>query len=375
MRRYHDREAAVPVDLVEAQARAASNAYAVWETAKPNGDFAAFLPVLQELLGRVRERAQIQGQTLGGVSPYDALLDAQDPGRRSADVEVIFEELEAALPGLIDRVRAGPKPPGPTGRKKHLKRIARRLMAMLGLEDEYVRLDTSAHPFTIGVPDDVRITTRYSGPPGEALMAVIHEGGHAVYLRNLPMLEDSYRQPVCVDRGMTVHESQSLSIEMFACRSRPFAEFSSRLLEEELGEEDAWTPERLYSVLTHVEPGLVRVNADELTYQMHIAARFRCERALIDGTLEPADLPDAFDDSIESLLGIRPAHPGEGCLQDMHWTSAEGWGYFPTYTLGALMAAQLAETMVLALPDLERDVSQGNFAPLVGWMKENVHSR
>lgn len=374
MRWHHVRGAAVPVDLVEAEARAASRALAVWETAKPNGDFAAFLPALRELLRRVRARAEVQGETLG-ISPYDALLDAHDPGRRSVDVEVMFKDLEAALPGMIKQVRGGPKPLGPTGKKKHLKRIAKRLMAMLGLEDKFVRLDKSPHPFTIGWPEDVRITTRYSGPPGEAVMAVLHESGHGIYIRNLPRLDGSYRQPVCMARGMTVHESQSLSIEMFACRSRPFTEFFARLLEEELGEEGSWTPERLYAVLTHVEPGLVRVNADELTYQMHIAARFRCENALISGTLDPADLPDAFDDSIEALLGIRPADPGEGCLQDMHWASCHGWGYFPTYTLGALMAAQLAETMEPALPDLEYDISQGNFAPLVSWLKENVHSR
>ena len=173
---------------------------------------------------------------------------------------------------------------------------------------------------------------------------------------------------------MTAHESQSLSIEMQACRSQAFAAHYARLLNEEFGAQGAWDPGRLYGVLTHVEPGPIRVEADEVNYPLHIAVRHRCEVALISGGLDPADLPDAFDDAAESLLGIRPPDPREGCMQDIHWAGGS-FGYFPTYTLGALMAAQLAEAMRAALPDLDRDLERGDFGPLVGWLRANVHSR
>ena len=371
MRRMHASATAIPSDLVEAKARAVSRAQAVWQQARPQRDFAAFLPALCEVVERVREEARIKGEALG-LAPYDALLDAYDPGRRSQGVTAMFAELEAVLPGVIDRVRGGPKPPGPAGPQDGLERIARRMMAMLGLEERHVRLDESAHPFSTGEPDDVRITTRYSGPPGEALLAVLHESGHALYTRGLP--EGWRRQPVGRNRGMTAHESQSLSIEMQACRSQAFAVHYARLLNEEFGAQGAWDPGRLYGALTHVEPGPIRVEADEVSYPLHIAVRHRCEVALISGGLDPADLPDAFDDAAESLLGIRPPDPREGCMQDIHW-SGGSFGYFPTYTLGALMAAQLAEAMRAALPDLDRDLERGDFGPLVGWLRANVHSR
>ncbi len=371
MRRLHDAAAALPGALVEAKARAVSRAQAVWREARPEGDFAAFLPALRDVVARVREEAEIKGAALG-LAPYDALLDGYDPGRRSAGAAAMFAELEAFLPGVIDKVRGGPKPPGPGGPRNSLERLARRLMAMLGLEERHVRLDESAHPFSTGEPEDVRIATRYSGPPGEALMAVLHEGGHALYTRGLP--EGWRRQPVGRNRGMTAHESQSLAIEMQACRSEAFAAHYARLLEEEFGSQGAWTPARLYSVLTHVEPGPVRVEADEVSYPLHIAVRYRCETALVSGALDPADLPGAFDDAAEALLGLRPPGPREGCMQDIHW-SGGSFGYFPTYTLGALMAAQLAEAVRAAVPGLDREVGRGNFRPLAGWLRANIHSR
>ena len=371
MRRMHAAAAAVPSDLVEAKARAVSKAQAVWHEARPKGDFATFLPVLREVVERTREEARIKGESMC-LAPYDALLDSYDPGRRSEGVTAMFAELEAFLPGTIDRVRGGPKLPGPAAPRDRLERVARRLMAMLGLEQHHVRLDESAHPFSTGEPEDVRITTRYSGPPGETLMAVLHESGHALYTRGLPV--DWRRQPVGRNRGMTVHESQSLSIEMQACRSRAFAVHYARLLKEEFGAESAWDPDTLYGVLTHVEPDLIRVEADEVSYPLHIAVRYRCETALISGELEPADLPDAFDDAAESLLGIRPPGLRDGCMQDIHWAGGS-FGYFPTYTLGALMAAQLAEAMRAAVPDLDREIERGNFAPLVEWLRANVHGR
>ena len=371
MRRQHDSAAALPAALVEAKARAVSRAQGVWHAARPEGDFTAFLPALREVVALVREEAQVAGEARD-LAPYDALLDGYDPGRRNEGVAAMFAELEAVLPGVMDRVRGGPKPPGPAGPRDLLERIARRLMAMLGLEERHVRLDESAHPFSTGEPEDVRITTRYSGPPGEALMAVLHESGHALYTRGLP--EGWRRQPVGRNRGMTAHESQSLSIEMQACRSRAFAVRYARLLNEILGPDAGWEADRLYGVLTHVEPGLIRVEADEVSYPLHIVVRHRCETALVSGALDPADLPDAFDEAVEALLGIRPPGPREGCMQDIHWAGGS-FGYFPTYTLGALMAAQLAEAMRAAVPDLDREIEQGDFRPLTGWLRENIHSR
>src|SRR5262249_32724992 len=247
-------------------------------------------------------------------------------------------------------------------------------MEQIGFDFGHGRLDVSAHPFCGGVPDDVRITTRYDESDfARALMGILHETGHALYQRGLPA--EWRLQPVGRARGMAVHESQSLFLEMQVCRSRAFAAFAAPILREAFAVDGpGWEAEALYRRQIRVERGLIRVDADEVSYPAHVILRYRLERAMLAGDLALADLPGAWAEGLYQLLGVAPANDGEGCLQDIHWYDGV-WGYFPTYTLGALIAAQLFEAARAAIPDVLEAVTQGEFAPLLSWLRERIHAK
>ena len=247
-------------------------------------------------------------------------------------------------------------------------------MERLGFDFHHGRLDVSLHPFCGGTPDDVRITTRYDEADfRSALMGVMHETGHALYERGLPAAWRGL--PVGDARGMMLHESQSLLIEMQVCRSRAFLAFAAPLLREAFGGDGpAWRADNLYRYYTRVEPGFIRVEADEVTYPAHVILRYDLERAMIAGDLDPADLPGAWNDGMRKLLGITPPNDRLGCLQDIHWYDG-AWGYFPTYTLGAMAAAQIFQAAVAAEPAIPDGIARGEFAPLVGWLRANVHGK
>jgi len=237
------------------------------------------------------------------------------------------------------------------------------------------RLDESLHPFCGGVPDDVRITTRYDeSDAAGAIMAVLHETGHALYEQGLP---PAWRdQPVGRALGMSVHESQSLLMEMQACRSRAFLTYAAPVMAEMLngGDDGAgWDPDTLSRLYTRVAPGLIRVDADEVTYPAHIILRFRLERALLTGDLVLDDLPGAWRDGMKEVLGVTVPDDRTGCLQDIHWYDG-AIGYFPTYTLGAMTAAQLFQAAVEAVPSIPDDLAKGDFGPLLGWLRDHVHA-
>jgi carboxypeptidase Taq len=249
-----------------------------------------------------------------------------------------------------------------------------RLMERLGFDFAHGRLDVSAHPFCGGVPDDVRITTRYDENDfARALMGVLHETGHALYQRGLPV--EWRLQPVGRARGMAMHESQSLMLEMQVCRSRGFLAYATPMIREAFGGVGPeWGAEALYRRQIQVRRGLIRVDADEVTYPAHVILRYRLERAMIAGELEPGELPGAWGAGLREMLGVAPDNDREGCLQDIHWYDGN-WGYFPTYTLGALIAAQLFEAARHEIPDLMQAISKGEFEPLLGWVRERVHSK
>jgi carboxypeptidase Taq len=204
-------------------------------------------------------------------------------------------------------------------------------------------------------------------------MGVLHETGHALYERGLPV--DWRGQPVGAPRGMSVHESQSLLVEMQVCRSRAFLEFAAPILRDYFGGAGpSWEPENLYRLNTRVDRTFIRVDADEVTYPAHVILRYRLERALVEGSLALADLPGAWDDGMRELLGVVPPDHRLGCLQDVHWYDG-AWGYFPTYTLGAMTSAQLFAAARRANPGLEAGIARGEFAPLFGWLRENVHAK
>ncbi|HSO41866.1 MAG TPA: carboxypeptidase M32, partial [Rhodospirillales bacterium] len=379
MRRLWRHATALSEVQVEALSRATSACEAAWRDARAESDFAAVAGKLKAVLALVRETAAAKSEALG-LSPYDALLDEYEPGGRSQDIDRVFADLEAFLPGFLAEVleqqrrqprAAMPAGPFPIDRQRAL---AVRLMERLGFDFDHGRLDVSLHPFCGGTPDDVRITARYNEADfSSALMGVLHETGHALYERGLP--ERWRRQPVGQARGMSLHESQSLLMEMQVCRSRPFLAFAAPLLREAFaGEGPAWEADNLYRIYTRVEPGFIRVDADEITYPAHIILRYRLERALVAGDLAVNDLPGAWNDGHERLLGIVPPDDRRGCLQDIHWYDG-AWGYFPTYTLGAMTAAQLFAAAGEADAAIEPGIGRGDFTALLAWLRSHVHGK
>jgi carboxypeptidase Taq len=321
----------------------------------------------------------IKGDHLG-TTPYEALLDQYEPGGSVATIDQLFAQIAAFLPDLLEAVltrqAASPPQPAPTGPfpVDLQRRVGMRLMERIGFDFAHGRLDASAHPFCGGVPDDVRITTRYDENDfARALMAVLHENGHALYQRGLP--QEWRLQPVGRARGMAMHESQSLLLEMQVCRSPAFMAFAAPILRETFAAEGpGWEADALYRRQIRVERSLIRVDADEVTYPAHVILRYRLERAMIADELAPRDLPEAWAKGLRRLLGIIPADDREGCLQDIHWYDGI-WGYFPTYTLGALIAAQLFEAARAAIPDVLEAIAEGEFGSLLDWLRERVHSK
>jgi len=379
MKRQWRSETAIGEELVEKLTLACASCEAAWRLARAESDFKSLLPKFIEVLTLTREVAQAKAEALG-CSPYDALLRQYEPDGNSAAIDGLFDDLAKFLPGFTEEVLAfqatlppiqKPEGPFPVHAQENL---GRRLMSALGFDFSRGRLDVSLHPFCGGTPDDVRITTRYEEDDfTSALMGVLHETGHALYELGLPR---KWRyQPVGSAMGMSFHESQSLLIEMQTCRSFEFLEFAEPLIKDAFrGEGPAWEADNLYRLYTHVEKDFIRVDADEVTYPAHVILRYRLEKALVTGDLDPVDLPGAWNEGMKSLLGITPPNDRMGCLQDIHWYDG-AIGYFPTYTLGAMTAAQLFDAAKRANPDIPESISQGDFAPLVTWLRDNVHSQ
>jgi carboxypeptidase Taq len=379
MRRAHTHAAAVPHDLVVASSKATSRAEMAWREARATSDFGLLAPHLREVLRLQRETARHKGEALA-IAPYDALLDQFDPGLRRTRIDPLFDRLRAELPNLLRDARerqarqAAPLPIAGPFAPAAQRALGETLMRALGFDFTRGRLDTSLHPFCGGATGDVRITTRYAESDfTRAIMGVLHETGHALYEQGRP--QAWLGQPVGTARGMTLHESQSLLIEMQACRTRAFLDYLAPLARAAFGREDAaLSAENLDRVYTRVAPGFIRVDADEVTYPAHIMLRYDLERAMIDGTLEIEDLPAAFNRGLHDLLGLTVTDDAMGCLQDIHWPSG-AWGYFPTYTLGAIAAAQLFAAACAAHPEIVSGLAHGGFSPLVTWLRTEVHEK
>ena len=379
MRRDWVHAAAVPSDLVEAMSKASNACETVWRSARSNADFAAVLPTLTEVLNLTRRVGEAKAEALG-CGMYDALLDAFEPDGRCATIDPIFDSYAEFLPGFLDDVMARQAskpapalPPGPFPVETQ-RMLVRRMAETVGLEFSTARLDESLHPFSGGIPEDSRITTRYDESDFTlAMMGVLHETGHAMYERARPAAWR--RQPVGEARGMTVHESQSLLVEMQVCRSQGFIGWAAEIMRNAFqGSGDSWNLENLYRLATQVSRGFIRVDADEVTYPAHVILRYRLERAMLAGDLALADLPSAWNDGLQKLLGVTPPDDRLGCLQDIHWYDG-AWGYFPTYTLGAMAAAQIYAAARDADAKIPGGITQGDFRPLMTWLGENVHGK
>jgi carboxypeptidase Taq len=376
MRRQRDHAIATPVSLISRLARATSRAEVQWLEARHQGRFEVFAPHLEEVVNLVRDKAALLGQALN-LAPYDALVDEFSPGLTTADIEAIFKTLSRRVPSLIREVISvqDAHPPLPiVGKFAPVKQraLAVEVMKAVGFPFERGRLDESEHPFTEGVPGDIRVTTRFdSADLFSGLLGALHETGHAMYDLGLP--QEWRDQPVGRDRGMALEESQSLLLEMLVCRSRPFVTYLAPLLMKHFGVSGPeWDPENLYTHLTRVRRSLIRVDADELTYPLHILLRYELEKKLLNGELAVRDLRDAWDAGMEQRLGIRPANDTEGCLQDIHW-AVGSFGYFPSYALGAVIAVQLYDSLRAELPGLDAEIARGEFSGLFGWLRKNVH--
>ena len=376
MRRQRDHAIATPPSLIALLAKASARAEVFWVEARKANDFKIFAPHLAEVVHLVRDKAALLGQARG-LAPYDALVEAFTPGISTADIDTIFKALSRKLPGLINQaieVQADRAPLPLVGKFSvpRQRSLAVAELKALGFPFDRGRLDESEHPFTEGVPGDIRVTTRFdANDPFTGLLGAVHETGHAMYDLGLPL---KWRdQPVGRDRGVALEESQSLLFEMNLCRSRSFVKYLKPLLEKYLqvsGPE--WSEENLYRHLTRVKRSLIRMDADELTYPVHIMLRYELEKRILDGTLPVAELPEAWNDNLEQRLNIRPTNDVDGCLQDIHWAVGH-FGYFPSYALGAVIAGQLNEALRAERPSLDAEIAAGQFGGVMDWLRDNVH--
>jgi len=377
MVRQRDHAIATPVSLISRLARATSVAEVRWAEARERQDFSVFAPHFEQVLALVRDKAALLGQARN-LAPYDALMDGFTPGLRSAEIDPVFRALSRRLPGLIREAidRQGSAPALPiTGKftPGRQRALIVEVMKAFGFRFDRGRLDESDHPFTEGVAGDIRVTTKLDqGNPFKGLLAALHETGHVLYDLGVP--REWRAQPVGKERGMALEESQALFIEMIICRSRAFLTYLGPLLEKHFGVSGPeWQPDNLYRVLTQVRRGAIRVDADELTYPMHIVLRYGIEKNLLDGRLAVRDVPEAWNQGMQDRLQVQPVNAAEGCLQDVHWAHG-AFGYFPSYAMGAVIAAQLFEAMRAATPDLEETIATGQFSKVTAWLAENVHA-
>ncbi len=366
---------ALPESLVQAQTLARSRCEHAWRTQRPANDWAGFVENFREVLRLAREEAGLLAQHTG-LRKYDALMDRYEPGMTCAVVDRVFGDLRQWLPGLIAQVRerqareavVEPQGPFPVASQRAL---CERVMRLLGFDFEGGRLDVSTHPFCGGVPEDVRITTRYREEEfAQSLMGTIHETGHARYEQGRP--RDLLAQPVSQARSMALHESQSLSFEMQLARSRGFVGQLAPMITAQFGAQPAFEADNLYRLFTRVKPGFIRVEADEVTYPAHVIMRYEIERPLIEGEIEPEDIPALWDARMMELLGIDTrGNFRNGPLQDVHWPESL-FGYFPCYTLGAMYAAQWFASMRRQIPGLDAGIARGELAPVFEWLHQHI---
>lgn len=384
MRRVYINDTCLSSAFVEQQVKARMRSEQLWRKLRPAGDWAGFLPAFEGVIATLREEAALRAEALK-LAPYDAMMEQYDPGNRMADIDPVFAELKQFLKGFLPRaleVQAKrhaahpPKPfkgPYPTERQKA---VGMALMNTLGFDFHHGRLDISHHPFCGGVPSDVRMTTRYREDEFlSSLMGIIHETGHGLYEQGLP--KDWNHWPAGQARGMAMHESQSLFCEKQIGRNPAFWQFVWPLAKQYIGDSHfkGWVEADIINHVLMIKPGLIRVDADEVTYPLHVILRYELEKDLITGKLAPRDVPEAWDAKMRDYLGLATIDdPANGPMQDVHWPGG-AVGYFPSYTLGALMAAQQFEAISRSNPDVESYMARGDLSVLNGWRRQHIWER
>ena len=379
MRRRWIHTAAVPKEVLARRARLTQALQSIWRTAKPDNDWASFAPPFAELLSITRDIAQAKAEALG-TTPYGALIDEFDPGVGESTIDPIFADLARSLPPLIGEVRErqarwpDPIPFGEVAIERQ-KALSQRLGEAVGHDPEHFRIDVAPHPFSVPhSPGDVRFTTRYDlGNVRYAILATLHEAGHAMYEFNLP--RDFAFRPGGEARGMTAHESQSLSLEMMAGRSREFLDWLAPMMAEAFGGDPArWSLPNVLNTWRRLDDGYIRVEADELSYPLHVILRYRLEKAMLSGDLAVEGIPGAWNELFTQLIGRTPPSLAEGCLQDIHWAAGH-IGYFPNYAMGSVLAAQLFERATADDPAILPALGRGDFSPYFAWVKPRIHER
>jgi carboxypeptidase Taq len=374
-RRSYDRAVKLPEEHVRALTRATSLGQHAWKEARTKQDFSIFLDILGRLVALKRRETEYLGFA---ENPYDALIDLYEPGATVATLRPVFERLQQGTRELLDVVQqsgvsvddsilyAGYDP------DRQLK-FARETIGHLGFDLNTGRVDLSAHPFcTTFAISDVRLTTRILPDDlRSCLFGLIHEAGHGMYEQGID--PRFMRTSLATGTSMGIHESQSLLWENMVARSEAFWDWSFPRLRDAFPERlSTVEPFDFYRAINVVKPSMIRIEADELTYNLHIVLRFEIEEALINGTIDVADVPKVWNQKMEEYLGIVPANDAEGCLQDVHW-SFGGFGYFPSYTLGKLYAAMFYEQAGKDLPGLNESIAQGDFSALLEWLRQSVH--
>lgn len=369
------RATCLPPDFVERFAEAQSQAYQAWVKAREDSDFKQFQPHLEIILDLLRQRADYLGYE---ETPYNALIEDYERGMTVRELDAIFGELAAKQSALVARIACA----ATTGPFNWLEQewnedaqwaFGLEVLRDMGYDFEAGRQDKSVHPFTTNFDlYDVRITTRLN--PRDlfsALMGSIHEGGHALYEQGY--LEADRRSTLADAPSLGIHESQSRMWENIIGRSRPFWEhYVPRLAHYFPGQLDGVTAGQIFQAINRVRPSLIRVEADECTYNLHIILRFELEKALIEGDLTAAEVPAAWNEKMKAYLGVDVPDDAHGCLQDIHWSHGS-FGYFPTYALGNLYASQIFEAVNRDLPGIWDSVGAGDFAPLLSWLRKHVH--
>lgn len=375
-RRKYNRARKLDQSLVEELTRCATLAQQAWVTSKKAKDFKQFLPWLEKTIALKRQEAQAVGAESGIL--YDALLDDYEPGALTSDIQRVFDALRQELVPLVAAIRDSKKRPDASILTRSYPvaaqtEFATQAAAAIGFDFERGRLDTSAHPFCSGIgPGDCRLTTRYNEHhfPG-AFFGVLHEAGHGIYEQGLDPAQFGL---ACGDAAsLGIHESQSRMWENFVGRSREFWRWLTPIAKDHSPALNQFSEDHLYAAVNLVRPSLIRVEADEATYNLHVMIRFELERALIAGDLPVKDLPGEWNARYKQYLGVNIPDDRRGCLQDVHW--AFGLiGYFPTYTLGNLYAAQLWETINAQIPTLSADMARGDFTKLKAWLNTHIHA-
>jgi carboxypeptidase Taq len=378
-RRQFDIARKIPAALAEEAARAGAVSKHAWAEARKANDFAAFRPHLETMIDINRSKADCWGWESDG-EPWDALADKYEPNLTAADVERLFAPLRRDLVALVNDILGRGR--RPDARFNEIKlpvetqtKFVRFVAQQVGFDFTRGRLDTSSHPFCCGLHrDDVRLTTRFhESMLSDSLGSTLHESGHGIYEQNLPG-GDNIGTPMGETVSLSIHESQSRMIENQVGRSKAFWRWCFPKLREYFGAAVAGLSfEDVYGAINLVERSLIRTESDEATYNLHIMIRFELERALIKGDLKARDLPGAWNERYKQYLGVDVPDDARGCMQDIHW-SMGAMGYFPTYTMGNLYAAQFFEKARADLGDVDAQFERGEFAPLIGWLNRNIHA-